>query len=760
MNEWQQRGAGPGYQNGPVATGDMGQEDEIDLGRLWSLLKGGRWKIVAFVVAALLCALFYLFVVQPTYRADALIQIQSEGSQPLQGVTNDLKSLTGKGSSPAQSEIPIIKSRSVLGETVEKLGLQTVAAPDWFPIVGRAIADHSEAGPPATKTVPAEQGTWLGHYAWEPANAIVKRMVVPNSLEGEAFLLRALGGGQYVLFGPEGNQVLKGSVGKSATGTTAAGADVGLFVSDIAVSSPPTDFNLVHESWLPVVEGLQQTLGVAEQGDESGIVSISLEGGDRTQITSIVNSVAENYLRQNVEARSKEAEKSLQFLDKQMPELKADLEGAEAKLAQYQEKNETIDLGKESQALLDQVVSIEDKRSQLQLKIAELRQTYTGKHPSLEAASDQMRQLAQERNQLEDKIGELPGAQKEMFGLRRDLEVNTQLYTALLNRAQQLRVVKAGTVGNVRIIDQAVEPVRAISPKVGLVLMLSLVLGAMLGCGFVFLQAAMRRGVDDPKEIENRLGLSVYAVVPFSNWLSRQSQRARRRREASPILARDNPGEVAVEALRSMRTSLYFAQMDSGSNVILLTGPSPGVGKSFVSMNLAYLLSETGQSVVVVDGDMRKGRIHEFLSNRERDPGLSQVLTGQLELKDALRTIEDSKVSVLTTGQLPPNPSELLMREAFPKLLDELKTQFDLVIVDAPPILAVTDAAVIAASAPGIVTFMVAGAGMHPVPELEESVKRMSRNEHKIAGVVFNAYQQKHADYSGGDSYYQYEYKS
>lgn len=739
---------------------DIERDDEIDLARVWRMLRGGRWKILACVVAALGCALFYLFVVQPTYSTDALIQIEVEGSQPLQGVTSDLKQLTGKSTSPAKSEIPIIKSRSVLGDTVNKLGLQTRTMPVYFPVIGEAIAKRREPGESASQAMSADDGTWLSHYVWQPSHVAVTRMNVPESLRGEEFILRALGGGRYVVFGPEGNELFQGQVGKPAEGMLSTGGKVSLFVSDIAVASPPADFTVVHQGWLPVVENLQQKLGVAEQGDESGIVRISLEGEDKGQITSIVNSVAKNYLRQNVEARSQEAEKSLEFLDQQMPELRAELEGAEAQLAQYQENNDTIDLGKEGQALLDQVVAIEDKRSQLELRLAELRQTYTGRHPALEAARDQMQQLAQERQQLENRISKLPNAQKEMFGLRRNVEVNTELYTALLNRAQQLRVVKAGTVGNVRIIDEAVEPVRAVSPKALLVLMLSLVLGGILGCGFVFIQAALRRGVDDPKEIENRLGLPVYAVVPYSIWLARESTRARRRRVPLPLLARDHPGDISVEALRSMRTSLYFAQMDAGSNVILMTGPAPGVGKSFTSMNLAYLLSEIGQSVVVVDADLRKGRIHEFFAAREREPGLSQVLTGQVALDDALRTLEDSNVQVLTTGQLPPNPSELLMRESFPNLVNDLKQRFDVVLIDAPPILAVTDAAIIAASIPSIVTFMVAAAGQHPVAELEEAARRMSRHDHKVAGMVFNAYQQKHAEYAGGYSYYQYEYKS
>ena len=758
MNEWQRN---QDSSMGPeLRPADLRRDDEIDLVQIWTLIKGGRWTIIGFIILALLGAVFYLLVAEPTYRADALVQIEAEGAQPLEGITSDIKQLTGKGSSPAQSEIPIIKSRSVLGETVNKLGLQTAAQPAYFPVIGHAIAKRREQGAPASNAVSPDAGAWPGDYAWQPASITVTRMDVPNSLLNHTFHIRALGGGKYLLLGPEGDRVLEGTVGEAATGNIAAGQEIGLFVSDILVSSPPTDFSVVRRGWLPVVQSLQQKLNVAEQGEESGIIQISLEGEDRREITQIVNSVAAGYLRQNVEARSKQAEKSLEFLDEQMPELKSELEAAEARLAQYQENNDTIDLGKEGQALLDQVVAIEDKRSQLELKLAELRQTYTGRHPALEAARDQMNQLAQERNQLENRISALPGAQKEMFALRRDVEVNTQLYTALLNRAQQLRVVKAGTIGNVRIIDQAVQPVQPVSPRANLVIALALLLGAIIGGGIVVLRAALRRGIDDPKDIENQLGLPVYAVVPFSNWLAQKSSRAKRRREPLPLLARDHPQEVAIEALRSMRTSLYFAQMESGSNVILMTGPAPGVGKSFVSVNLAYLLAEIGQNVVVVDADLRKGRIHEFFPDRRRDPGLSQVLTGQSELDAALRVHEDTGVTVLTTGQLPPNPSELLMRDTFPQLLDRLKERFDLVLVDAPPILAVTDAAVIAASIPGVVTFLVVAAGRHPLAELEESVKRLTRHDHRVAGVVFNAYQKKHAEYAGGYSYYQYEYKS
>lgn len=738
---------------------DFGAEDEIDLAQLWGILWTGKWKIAACVVVALILAVFYLYVVQPTYKTDALLQIQSSESSVLSGLSENLQGLTGSDSSTAQSVIPIIKSRTVLRNTVAALNLAITATPHYFPVIGQAIAAHSEAGEPAQTAVPPDSGWWLTHFAWAQARISVTRMQVSESLVGAAFTLRALGGNRFVVYGPKGDKILKGRVGEAVAGKTRTGGRIQLFVSRLMTSAPPTDFTLVHRPWLPVVASLQSRLSIKEVGEGTGVLQISLKGTNRQQITRIVDSVASRYLRHNVKVRSKQAQKTLAFLEQKLPELRKQLRAAEAALAQFRKKQNMISLDAASQALLNRVVSVTNKLSQLRLKLEELRQTYTSEHPAVESVRGQIQTVQQKLANLKEKVGDLPGAQKKLLRLRRNVEVSTQLYTALLNRAQELRVIKAGTVSNVRIVDHAVVPLRPVGPKARLVLALALILGAMVGCGLVFLQAALRRGIHDPKEIENKLGLPVYAVIPFSNWLARYSNRAARRREPAPILARDHSDDTTVEALRSLRTSLYFAQMDSGSNVILVTGPAPGVGKSFVSANLAYLLSDVQQKVVVVDADMRKGQLHTFLDDRKREPGLSQVLTGQVSWQEAVRDLAGGYVKVLPTGQIPPNPSELLMREEFASLIGELKAEFDLVIIDAPPILAVTDAAIIGASLPGVVTFMVARSGMHPMPELEEAVNRMDRHDSRIAGVVFNGYKQEHAAYGGGYSYYQYDYK-
>ncbi|ROO32379.1 polysaccharide biosynthesis tyrosine autokinase [Salinisphaera orenii] len=737
-----------------------GYESEVSLPRLWGFLRSGRWTIAAFVLAAVLLGVFYLLTTPSIYRTDALVEIQPESTSPLDSLTGDLSQLTGGGSkSPAQAQISIMRSRSVVGKAVNDLGLIISTSANHFPYIGGMIAGSREPQPAAGTAVDEDAGSWFSNFAWSPVSISVSRFEVPDSLKGKNFTLRALGGGKFVLFGPEGERLLEGQTGEQATGRTSEGGDIELFVRDLMVSSPPTEFSVKRNHWLSVADSLAGSLQVAEQGERTGIVEIAMTGSNPSSITEKVNAVLQHYVRQNVEAKSQEAEQSIQFLEKKLPEVKSELDAAEARLASYKTNNQAVDLTSEGQALLDRASSIEDRRAQLEMRMAELRQQYTADHPTMQAAREQLQQLNQARQDLEGRVNQLPEEQKDTLRLQRDVEVNTQLYTGLLNRLQELRVVKAGTVGNVRIIDQAERPVSPISPKVSLVMMLSVVLGLVLGCGYVLLRIAMRRGVSDPQEIENRIGVPVYAVVPFSGWLARQTARAQRRRQPVPILARDHGMDVSVEALRSLRTSLYFAQMDANSSTILITGPAPGVGKSFISSNLAYLVADTGKSVVVVDADMRRGRLHEFLDN-EREPGLSQVITGQVPLDDALRPLGDTGVTMLTSGQIPPNPSELLMRAEFSQLLEELDRRFDLVLIDAPPILAVTDAAVIAGAKEGIITFMITRAGMHPISEIEEAMRRMSRSERKVAGVVFNGYRQVHADYGGGDRHYQYEYKS
>jgi tyrosine-protein kinase Etk/Wzc len=310
-------------------------------------------------------------------------------------------------------------------------------------------------------------------------------------------------------------------------------------------------------------------------------------------------------------------------------------------------------------------------------------------------------------NENDKQIERLPETQQVILRLSRDVKVNTELYTTLLNNAQTLRVAKAGTVGNVRIIDEAVPPTEPIKPKKPLIVAVSLILGLIIGVVWVFIRKALHRGIEDPDQIEKHLNIPVYATIPHSDDQAKFSEKLKKlgSLQANPtvILALENKEDLAIESLRSLRTTLHFAFLEAQNNIIMITGPSPGVGKTFVSTNLAVVLADAGKKILLIDGDMRKGFINKSLG-LERENGLSDLISNSITLGEAIHPIAAANIDFIPTGSIPPNPSELLLHERFGQLLGTLSKKYDHIIIDSPPILAVTDACIIGRMASATLT--------------------------------------------------------
>jgi tyrosine-protein kinase Etk/Wzc len=433
------------------------------------------------------------------------------------------------------------------------------------------------------------------------------------------------------------------------------------------------------------------------------------------------------------------------------------LDRSEAELSSYRLAKGSVDLSLETKGALDRAVEIDKALTEMSLQQTELRQRFTESHPSQAALRRKQEKLLAEKAAMERKLKLLPEAELESARLFRDVKTATELYFLLVNKAQELRVVKSGTIGNVRIIDMAVLPWAPVSPKKAPTLALSLLLGLALGVGFAFVRKALDQGVDDPEVVERATGVSVYATVPHSvrqDELVRQYRRDRTL--ARPVLAAHDKDDLAVEALRSLRTALQFSLLEARSNLLCVGGASPNAGKSFVATNLSWVLADAGKRVVLVDADLRKGRLHHYLGG-DRNNGLSDVVAGVLPLEQALRPTQIAQLHFLPTGALPPNPLDLLGSERFRGVLDDLSLRYDLVLLDTPPILAVADGAVIARLAG--VNMIVLRAGRHPVREIALAAKRYRQNGVVIHGAIMNDVKLE-ARFSGTYAYhYQYEYK-
>jgi tyrosine-protein kinase Etk/Wzc len=733
----------------PVRETAQQDSQEIDLMALFGALLDRKLFIISVTVLFMLVGISYALLSTPIYQATAMIQVEEKG-----GSVPGFDDMAGmfESTSAAVTEIELLKSRSIIGEAVDALKLDIAIDYKYFPLIGGKMFRSFSPSQPGELAAPS---FGADSYVWGGERLDIFRFDVPSNAIGQQFTLVAKGQNQIELLDTNGNVILGGLVGSELTN--------GMFTLTVKtlVARVNTEFFITKRDRLNTVLDLQADINASEKGKDSGIINLSLQHADSVYAEQVLDKVASVYVRRNVERNSAEAQKSLEFLNVQLPEVKKQLEEAERLFNEYQVKRESVNISLETQAVLEQIVKLDTKLQELDLKRLELSRKFKREHPSYLGVIEQINVVKEQKRKLAGEVQVLPETQQELLRLTRDVEVNNEIYTLLLAKTQELDIVRAGTVGNVRIIDYAeVNRSKPIKPKKVIIVVLATILGGMLAVAVALVQKAMNKGIEDPSEIE-ALGLPVYASVPYSEYQVELTGFARTRKgktqKAKSILAVDNPADLSIEALRSLRTSLHFAMMEAKNNIIAISGPSPGVGKSFISVNLATVLAQSDKKVLIIDADMRKGYLQtQFGLNW--DNGLSDYLSGRLSLTEVTKPSQVANLDVITRGQIPPNPSELLMHSNFSKLVDEISSKYDLVIIDTPPILAVTDPAIVSAHAGS--TLLVTRFGQNHIKEIEITRNRFEQNGIDVKGVVFNGVVKKASNAYGYYGYYNYEYNS
>ncbi|EOH0512900.1 polysaccharide biosynthesis tyrosine autokinase [Vibrio fluvialis] len=709
-------------------TAAENSSDEIELGKLFGIIFDSKWIILLTTLLFSLVGVAFALLSTPIYKADSLIQIEQKSSGGIGSLVGDMGELFSSESS-ATTEIEIIKSRMILGDTVDKFNLTTVVEPSYFPFFGKGLA----------------------RIRGDLSAISVKRFAIPEFAQESTHTIVVLDNDQqtYQLLRDD-RVVLKGQAGALAKKD---GYEV--FVSSF-YANDGFEFSIAKRSQLEAIEWLKQNLSVSERGKQTGILGLSFTGENRALISDVLNDIAQNYFLQNVARNSAEAEKSLSFLKSHLPDVKDSLTTAEDVLNTFRQKNDSIDLGLEAQSTLKVMVELEAQLNELTFKESEISQRFTKDHPAYRSLLDKRTTLLKEKERLNQQIQKMPKTQREVLRMTRDVEVNQQIYVQLLNKVQELSIVKAGTVGNVRILDNAQTFATPVKPQKTMIVLLSTLLGGMLSLAFVLVKAALHRGVENPDDIE-QIGLSVYASIPKSSLqleLFNKLKRHRKQNRDLTLLAESNPADLSVEALRGLRTSLHFAMMEAKNNVLMISGPAPGIGKSFVSTNFSVVAAKTGQRVLLIDADMRKGYLQQPFG-MDWENGLSDYLGGKIPLATAVKETRIENLDIITRGQVPPNPSELLMHPRFNELVEWASGHYDLVIIDTPPVLAVTDPSIVGALAG--TTLMVARFGMNTVKEIDVARNRFEQAGIEVKGVILNATEKKASNYGYG--YYSYSYK-
>ncbi|EIC86650.1 polysaccharide biosynthesis tyrosine autokinase [Serratia sp. M24T3] len=710
----------------------VSEPDEINIGRLIGEMIDHRKLIIGitslFTVIAVLFALFST----PIYQADALVQVEPrQANELLDSLSKMLPQAPETSSAP---EIALLKSRMILGKTVNDFNLEASVRQKYFPVIGRGFS------------------ALMGE---EPGHLEVTRLYLPEAGGNDSAITVTVKDATHY-------QV-------NGDGFTAQG-EVGVLLEDKGISlmvksidaKPDTKFTVTQLTQLDAINNLLASFTVLDKGNDTGILNLTLTNTDPALAAQLLDNISQNYLAQNIARQAAHDEKSLDFLNVQLPKVRSDLDASEDKLNDYRKKINSVDLTLEAKSILEQIVNVENQLNELTFREAEISQLYTKDHPTYKALLEKRQTLEDERAQLNKKVSTMPTDQQEVLRLSRNVESSQAVYMQLLNRQQELSIAKSSAIGNVRIIDSAVTSPGPIKPKRALIVVIGLILGLFLSMGLVLVRVFLRRGIDSPEQLEE-LGINVYANIPESEWLNKRTNwndskklKNKTKKEAAKFLALENPTDLSIEAIRGLRTSLHFAMMEARNNILMISGASPNAGKTFISSNLAATLAVTGRKVLFIDADIRRGYAHTIFGQKP-GKGLSDHLSGRASIDEIIHPVANAGFDFISRGHIAPNPAELLMHPRLEQLLEWAKEHYDLVIIDTSPILAVTDAAIVGRYAG--TTLLVARFEANSTKEIEVSIKRFEQSGVEIKGCILNGVVRKASSYySNGYSNYGYSY--
>ncbi|HEY7866973.1 MAG TPA: GNVR domain-containing protein, partial [Psychromonas sp.] len=454
----------------------------LDIARLVGVLLDGKWFIVFVTALFMTAGVSYALLATPIYRADALVQVEQK-STGLPSLGADMADMFAQESS-AVTEIEIIKSRMVLSQTVDKFNLTVLASPDYFSYLSVTSAKINFM---------SNGKKWIGI---DPYISISKFMLPENAKSGPyQITLLDNDKGSYQLSDDQDKVILSGHVG-----VLVEKEGYQLLVKRLGGDNGQK-YNVSKRSQLAAIRWLQKNLTITEIGKKSGILLFAFIGESKAQIKGIVYDISTNYFLQNLARNAEMAKNSLDFINIHLPEVKEKLTGYEDKLNSFKSENDSVDLGMEAQSTLELMVSLEGQLNELTFKESDISKLFTKNHPAYIALLDKRKTLNEQREALNTKIQTLPKKQREVLRIMRDVEVNQAVYLQLLNKKQELSIVQASTVGNVRILDTAAVYDKPIKPVKSLIVGLTTMLGGMLSSVFLITKSAFNRGIESPDQI-------------------------------------------------------------------------------------------------------------------------------------------------------------------------------------------------------------------------------------------------------------------
>jgi tyrosine-protein kinase Etk/Wzc len=720
------------------------QAEEIHLQDYINVVLRRKWSFLVCFLGVLTATVLYTFLVPPSYESTATLFVKDD-----KGKMGQMGDLLLNAAAPVDSELEILRSRSNAEKVVSALHL------NW------KIDKRSGA-----------VGCTLLEFS--------------SSVTPPVYRIELVGADSYNVKDSDGN-----TVGTGTSGFLMRGRGVSLFIKDLR-GKQGDSFRLTLLPFNDTVERLRKQIKVAEVGKKTNVMSVTYRNHDRVRARDVVNTLVQAYLEQGVAIKAEEATRTVGFVEDQLKGVKNDLEMAEKNLQSYKSASGIIQLDSEAQTIIGTLSDAEKEKADIalqrkqaefalgSLKDARSRGTVyspavlrndplvaglasrladlevqkkgllaetTDNHPAVrnvQAQIDEVQRKIQSTYESaitglaknEGNVGRqiagydaqlkrLPVAERDLARLLRLTKVNADIYTFLLQKHEEARIAKASTISNIKVVDPAITADRPVSPKKAKNLLLGILVGLMAGVAVCFFRDYLDDTLKDPEQSKKALALPMLAVIPYIS----------NKNGLEGMISHHSPKAPASEAFRALRTGLHFAALKREKKVMLVTSSFSGEGKSVVAANLAITLAQTGARVLAVDCDLRRPTLHEKF-DLERGDGLTEVLACYTPVSAALQFTAVENLDVLMAGSTPPNPSEMLGSEAMRQFIEEMKGLYDHIIMDAPPVLAVTDAAVLTQFADQVL--VVLETGRVPVKAAQRTKDMLLAAAAPIAGFVIS----------------------
>ena len=694
------------------------QDDTIDLKELFFSLIS-EWKVITLcILLSIVSAIIYLCTTENVYQTDALVQIKSNKSSPLAGLSSDmaamasLAGLGGMGSSSTQSEIELLKSRAILGQAIKDLNLDIQIQPkeNFFQ---KIVSDNNYIKTYTTQDILLKK---------EGQRLVIAQFQVPKFYENKALLL-TFEDNKYTIHDYKTEQLLK----EGELNRVLRDGPWNISVSGNINSGQQF---ILQKNSLPVaMSNMLKNFDAQEKGKGTGILELTYQGENPVNIPNLLNTVLNIYKQQDINRSVTDKDQQVAFLEKQLPELKEDLNNSERQFNQFRKKYGTVDVKGESELYLKQSMELEIQKVQLQQKQAELGAQYTAEHPAMQAISAQLTTLNTKISEVNNKVKQLPEIQRLYLQYYRDVEIKNQLYTGLLTTYQSLNIAKAGELGKVSIVDYAVEPVKPVKPRKLIILVLSIFVGGFIGILIALVRNFLHSGIRNIEPITTKHTLRNLGKVNQYNSLNKNSKQY-----AHPLAILE-PSALPIEQMRKIATSIQYAAQLSGQPVVQMLGTTKNIGTSTLTANLAIILAQMNLKVILIDSDLRQGQLKDYF-NIETTIGLSDYLNGTAALGSIITPTQQAKLDLISNGKEEINPVSLLSKPEMARLLEQLKDTYDFILVDGTAILDVSDSQILAKLIN--TNILVTRYSYTSEQEIEMALESFKNSGHSIQGIILN----------------------